>query len=126
MEVFRKNDAWWIDYYHEDRRHRQKIGSRKKDAEEALSRIKVKIDTGEFTGPAGRPSADEQRVPRFDAFATDEPRYHGIISGLIGGIPRDVILTTPSVNTWIRRMVSGRLSLDEPLARPDTGGRMRP
>ena len=48
MGVYRKNDTWWIDYYYQERRYRQKIGNRKKDAEEALSKIKVKIASGDF------------------------------------------------------------------------------
>ena len=31
MEVFLKNDAWWIDNrYHKGKRHRRKVGSKKK------------------------------------------------------------------------------------------------
>ena len=37
MAVFRKNDHWWIDYSYQGRRYRQKIGSRKKEAENALN-----------------------------------------------------------------------------------------
>ena len=48
MGAFRKNSAWWIDFYYQGKRYRQKIGSRKKDAEEALSRVKVSIASGEF------------------------------------------------------------------------------
>ena len=51
MTVFKRNDNWWIDYYYEGKRQRQKIGSRRKDAEEALSRIKVQIATGEYVPP---------------------------------------------------------------------------
>ena len=48
MAVYRKNETWWIDYYYQGKRCRQKIGTRKKDAEEALNQIKVKISAGEF------------------------------------------------------------------------------
>ena len=48
MAVYRKNDAWWIDYYYQGKRYRHKIGTRKKDAEEALNQIKVKIAADEF------------------------------------------------------------------------------
>jgi integrase len=61
MAVYQRRGAWWIDYYYQDRRHRQKIGSRKKDAEEALSRIKVQIAAGEFVPPDERKRSDRQR-----------------------------------------------------------------
>jgi hypothetical protein len=48
MAVFKRKEIWWIDYYHEGNRQREKIGPRKKDAEEALSKIKVQMATGEF------------------------------------------------------------------------------
>ncbi len=48
MAVFKKNDAWWIDYSFQGKRYRQKISSRRKVAEEALNRVKVKIAAGEF------------------------------------------------------------------------------
>jgi len=54
MAVFKKNDAWWIDYYYQGRRYRQRIGTKRKDAEEAQSQIKVKIAAGEFVPPDER------------------------------------------------------------------------
>ena len=48
MAVYRKNETWWIDYYYQGKRCRQKIGTRKKGAEEALNQVKVKIASGEF------------------------------------------------------------------------------
>ena len=74
MAVTRKNSAWWIDYYYQGRRHRQKIGSRRKDAEEALARIKVKIAAGEFVPPQERQrqeALERQSVP-FRDFAAGE------------------------------------------------------
>lgn len=74
MGVYRKNDTWWIDYYYQDRRHRQKIGSRRRDAEEALSKIKVKIAAGEFVPPEERLRQDAlgPKPVRFSAFALEE------------------------------------------------------
>jgi len=54
MAVFRKNGAWWIDYYYQGQRYRQRIGTRRRDAEEALSQIKVKAAAGEFVPPDER------------------------------------------------------------------------
>jgi len=62
MGVYRRKDTWWIDYYYQDRRYRQKIGSRKRDAEEALSKIKVQIAAGEFIPPEERQRRDAIQV----------------------------------------------------------------
>ncbi|MSR83293.1 MAG: site-specific integrase, partial [Candidatus Latescibacteria bacterium] len=61
-------------YYYQDRRYRQKIGTRRKDAEEALSRIKVKIASGEFVTPEERQRQEAfQRQPiLFETFALEE------------------------------------------------------
>ena len=48
MAVYRKNGTWWIDFYYQGKRHRQKIGTKKKDAEDALNQIKVKIAAGDY------------------------------------------------------------------------------
>ncbi len=74
MAVYQKNGTYWIDYYFQDRRYRQKIGSRRRDAEEALSKIKVKIVSGEFTTPEERKreEAFRQQPLLFETFAQDE------------------------------------------------------
>lgn len=74
MAVFQKNGNWWIDYYYQDRRYRQKIGTKKKDAEEALSRIKVQIAAGEFVSPEERKreAASGPESVLFADFARDE------------------------------------------------------
>jgi integrase len=60
MGVFRRNDYWCVDYYDDrGKRHRQKIGSRKKDAEEALAQIKIKIASGDFVPPKDRDDGKE-------------------------------------------------------------------
>ena len=74
MAVYHKNEAWWIDYYYQGKRCRQKIGTRKKDAEEALNQIKVKIATGNFVPmeEQKRREALEQQPILFDTFAKEE------------------------------------------------------
>ncbi|MBI2506070.1 MAG: hypothetical protein HYW07_22880 [Candidatus Latescibacteria bacterium] len=74
MAVYQKNGTYWIDYYYQDRRYRQKIGSRRRDAEEALSKIKVKVAAGEFIPPEERKREEEfQRQPMlFETFALEE------------------------------------------------------
>jgi integrase len=74
MAVYQKNGTYWIDYYYHDRRYRQKIGSRRRDAEEALSRIRVNIAAGEFIPPEERQRQEAfQRQPMlFETFALEE------------------------------------------------------
>ena len=60
MGVFFKNNAWWIDYRdHKGKRHRQKVGPKKK-AEETLIRIRSKILSGEFVDPAEEKRREKQ------------------------------------------------------------------
>jgi len=74
MGVYQRRGTYWIDYYYRDRRYRQKIGSRRRDAEEALSKIKVKVAAGEFVPPEERKRAEAfQRQPiAFETFALEE------------------------------------------------------
>ena len=74
MAVYHKNEAWWIDYYYQGKRCRQKIGTRKKDAEEALNQIKVKIAAGNFVPmeEQKRREALEQQPILFETFAKEE------------------------------------------------------
>ena len=48
MGVFRKNESWWIDYRFRGKRFRQRVGLRKKDADEALAQVKIRIAAGDF------------------------------------------------------------------------------
>ncbi len=50
MGVFKKNGAWWIDFYHQGKRVRRKVGPSKKVAEMALADIEVKKAKQEFLG----------------------------------------------------------------------------
>jgi integrase len=74
MAVYQKSGMWWIDYYHEGRRYRQKIGSRRRAADEALSRVKVKIAAGDFVSPDQRrqEEAFERKPMLFETFVFEE------------------------------------------------------
>lgn len=73
MAIFTKNGNYWIDFYDQGKRYRQKIGPRKKDAEEALSRIRVAQAAGEFEPPDRRqPKADASRPPLLKDYARDD------------------------------------------------------
>lgn len=48
MGVFRKNGQFWIDYYAEGRRHREKVGPSKTLAEKALKKRQIEIAEGKF------------------------------------------------------------------------------
>ena len=50
MGVFQKNGAWWIDFYHQGKRIRRKVGPSKRVAEMALADIEVKKAKQEFLG----------------------------------------------------------------------------
>jgi integrase len=50
MGVFKKNGHWWIDFYHQGKRVRRKVGPSKKVAEMALADIEVKKAKQEFLG----------------------------------------------------------------------------
>lgn len=74
MGVYRKNEKWWIDYYYLGKRRRQKIGTVKKDAEEALNKIKVKIAAGEFVplDEGKRQASLEPQPVLFETFAVED------------------------------------------------------
>jgi len=89
MAVYRKNETWWIDYYYQGKRYRQKIGTRRRDAEEALNQIKVKIAAGDFvpieerkweedTGQESVPFADFARNDFLPWSETQHSRNHYI------------------------------------------------
>lgn len=70
--VYKRNDAWWIDYFFEGKRHRQKIGAKRK-AEDALAQVRAKIASGDFVAPGRRTSASEKTdALTFRAFAESE------------------------------------------------------
>lgn len=48
MAVFKKNNEWWIDYYVNGQRRREKVGPTKTLAENALRKRKVEIAEGKF------------------------------------------------------------------------------
>ena len=61
MGVFKRQDNWWIDYSYMGRRHRQRIGPRKKNAEDALSQIRVQISAGTFVPEDERKALEENK-----------------------------------------------------------------
>ncbi|MDD2804973.1 MAG: site-specific integrase [Elusimicrobiales bacterium] len=48
MAIFKKQDTWWIDYYANGTRKREKIGTSHKLAQEVLAKRKVEIAEGKF------------------------------------------------------------------------------
>lgn len=50
MGVFKKQGNWWIDFYHQGKRIRRKVGPSKKVAEMALAEVQVKQSKQEFLG----------------------------------------------------------------------------
>jgi integrase len=50
MGVFKKQGNWWIDFYHQGKRIRRKVGPSKKVAEMALADVQVKKAKNEFLG----------------------------------------------------------------------------
>jgi site-specific recombinase XerD len=73
MAVYQKRGDWWVDFYFQGKRYRQKIGTRKKDAEQALNQIRIKITAGEFVPTEERqPEQSEPQSILFQAFAKKE------------------------------------------------------
>ena len=54
MAIFKKDGAWYIDYYVNGRRRRERIGSSRKLAEAVLGKRKVQIAEGKFLDVSGR------------------------------------------------------------------------
>src|SRR5512137_799797 len=50
MGVFKKQGNWWIDFYHQGKRIRRKVGPSKKVAEMALADVQVKRAKNDFLG----------------------------------------------------------------------------
>ena len=71
MGIFLKGDIWFIDYYHEGRRIREKAGTNKNAAKQALAKRQSEILEGKFF-----PKKKEPRV-LFDEFASYYWNLHG-------------------------------------------------
>lgn len=67
MALYKRGNNWWIDYYYQERRYREKIGTTKTAAETALNQIKVKIAAGDFIPPEERKSIEEERKRQEEA-----------------------------------------------------------
>jgi len=63
--VFKKGKSWYIDYYVQGRRKREKIGPSKTQAQVVLQKRKVEIAEGKFLDVK-----KEEKVP-FDKIATE-------------------------------------------------------
>jgi site-specific recombinase XerD len=50
MGVFKKGSAWWIDFYHQGKRIRRKVGPSKRVADMALADVQVKKAKNDFLG----------------------------------------------------------------------------
>jgi integrase len=64
MAVYKKSNNWWVDFYYQGERCRRKIGPRRRDAVEALSRIKVSIASGTYVDPS-----QQQKAPSMLSYA---------------------------------------------------------
>jgi hypothetical protein len=53
MGVFKKQGNWWIDFYHQGKRIRRKVGPSKRVAEMALADVQVKKAKNDFLGVCG-------------------------------------------------------------------------
>ncbi|MFC1833237.1 tyrosine-type recombinase/integrase [Thermodesulfobacteriota bacterium] len=69
MGVFQKNGNWWIDFYHQGKRIRRKVGPSKKVAEMALADVQVKKAKNDFLGVC-----EPKRIP-FKDFAAEYLEY---------------------------------------------------
>lgn len=69
MGLFKKQGNWWIDFYHQGKRVRRKVGPSKKVAEMALADIQVKKSKNDFLGVC-----DPKRI-LFRDFAVDYLEY---------------------------------------------------
>jgi integrase len=69
MGVFKRQGNWWIDFYHQGKRVRRKVGPSKKVAEMALADIQVKKSKNDFLGVC-----DPKRI-LFKDFAVEYLEY---------------------------------------------------
>ena len=74
MAIFRKNNAWWIDYYANGRRRREKVGDSKTLAENALRKRKLQIAEGKFLD-----IKREDKI-KFEDFADEYPELHSKVN----------------------------------------------
>ena len=66
--VFKRGDSWCLDYIYQGKRHRPKIGAKRK-AEAALAEIRAKIAAGDFVAPDRRQEQPAQERLIFAEFA---------------------------------------------------------
>lgn len=63
MSVYKNGNKWYVDFYHEGRRIRKAVGS-KRDAENAMTAVKADILRGEYR-------IKKERGKRFEIFAKE-------------------------------------------------------
>lgn len=56
MGIYKRGKTWWIDYYYQGERVRERVGPNKQTAEDALDARKGEIAQGRFNLQAARPS----------------------------------------------------------------------
>jgi len=94
MGVFKKNGAWWIDFYHQGKRVRRKVGPSKKVAEMALADIEVKKAKQEFLGVC------EPKKILFKDFADEYLEYSKANKAVSSHRGDQTIVNTHLVPTW--------------------------
>jgi len=72
--IFRKNDSWWIDYYANGRRYREKIGDSKTLAENVLRKRKLEIAENKFL------DVKRDKKIKFEDFADEYLNLHSKVN----------------------------------------------
>jgi len=94
MGVFKKGKNWWIDFYHQGKRFRRKVGPSKKVAEMALADVQVRIAKKEFLG------IREPKRILFKDFALEYLEYSKANKAKSSYLRDRTILNTHLVPSW--------------------------
>jgi len=97
VALFKKRGKWYIDYYYEGRRIRECIGTRKRQAKDALNARKGEIVQGRFNLAAVGPS------PRFEEFVEEYKEWAKV------NLRSYAILIVPRVRCLLRYFAGLRL-----------------
>ena len=93
MGIFNRGGNWWIDFYHQGKRMRRKVGPSKKLAELALADIQVKQAKNEFLG-----ICEPKRI-QFKDFAVEYLDYSRVNKGK-GTYKNDVWVIHRLIPVW--------------------------
>ena len=74
MATFKKNNDWWIDYYANGRRHREKVGPSKSLAISALNKRKTEIAENKFL------DVRKDKKIKFEVFADEYLELHSKVN----------------------------------------------